>query len=458
MNKKVVIISLILFIVAISFIPIGIALNKTIASENYIYDGIYINDIDVGGMTKEEAAKVLHERFSLPIQNKNIKLIYNDKSYNLSFKDLNAKYNIDESVAKAFNYGKDGNLFNKTMNRKKIKKENYRIQLGFSYDFNKVGELVKNISSDINVDGKDASITYDNGKFKVSNDVSGLKVNEEKLKDLIKKEIEPNSKVDKIDIPVDIVEARIKSETLSKINKKISTFTTYYKASDVNRTENLRIACSAINGVLLMPGETFSMNKALGPRLAEKGYKEAPVIVENKVIPGLAGGICQVTTTIYNAVLLANLPIVQRSQHGLVVSYTGPGRDATISGNEIDMKFKNSNKYPIYIQSYLNNGGVVVNLFGADEHPGQSVEIVTEIYERVKADVEYIDDNTLENGSTVVEQRPIEGIKSKTYKKIYQDGNLVRTDLVSKDYYKPVKGVIRVGKKISKTSKKTATP
>ncbi|HBX48585.1 MAG TPA: hypothetical protein DEF85_06820, partial [Clostridiaceae bacterium] len=191
MNKKIVIISLILFIIAISFIPIGISLNKTITSENYIYDGIYINDIDVGGMTKEEAAKVLYERFSLPIQNKNIKLIYNDKSYTLSFKELNAKYNIDESVAKAFNYGKDGNLLNKTMNRKKIKKENYKIQLGFSYDFNKVDELVKNISSDINANCKDASITYDNGKFKVSNDVSGLKVNEEKLKGLIKKEIEP---------------------------------------------------------------------------------------------------------------------------------------------------------------------------------------------------------------------------------------------------------------------------
>lgn len=458
MNKKIVIISLILFIIAISFIPIGISLNKTITSENYIYDGIYINDIDVGGMTKEEAAKVLYERFSLPIQNKNIKLIYNDKSYTLSFKELNAKYNIDESVAKAFNYGKDGNLLNKTMNRRKIKKENYKIQLGFSYDFNKVDELVKNISSDINVNGKDASITYDNGKFKVSNDVSGLKVNEEKLKGLIKKEIEPNSKVDKINIPVDVVEARIKSEMLSKVNTKISTFTTYYRASDVDRTENLRIACSAINGVLLMPGETFSMNKALGPRLAEKGYKEAPVIIESKVIPGLAGGICQVTTTVYNAALLANLPIVERSQHGLVVSYTGPGRDATISGNEIDLKFKNSNKYPIYIQSYLNNGGVVVNLFGANEHPGQSVEIVTEIYERVKADVEYIDDNTLGDDSSVVEQRPIEGIKSKTYKKIYQDGNLVRTDLVSKDYYKPVKGKIRVGKKTSRTSKNTSTP
>ncbi|HCL49606.1 MAG TPA: hypothetical protein DHW76_01200, partial [Clostridiaceae bacterium] len=209
MNKKVVIISLILFIIAISFIPIGIALNKTIASENYIYEGIYINDIDVGGMTKDEATKVLYERFSLPIQNKNIKLIYNDKSYNLSFKELNAKYNIDESVAKAFNYGKDGNLFNKTMSRKKIQKENYKIQLGFSYDSNKVGELVKNISSDINTNSKDASITYDNGKFKVSNDVSGLKVNEVKLKDLIKKEIKPNSEVDKIDIPIDVVEARI---------------------------------------------------------------------------------------------------------------------------------------------------------------------------------------------------------------------------------------------------------
>jgi vancomycin resistance protein YoaR len=215
----------------------------------------------------------------------------------------------------------------------------------------------------------------------------------------------------------------------------------------VNRTENVRIAANAINGILLMPGDVFSMNKALGPRVESKGYKEAPVIINGTVVPGLAGGICQVTTTVYNAALLYDLEIVERRQHGLAVSYVGAGRDATISGDAIDFKFRNTNQSPIYISAVMGKSTLSVNLYGYDEHPGRSVKIASEITERIKPDTEYINDSTLEVGKTVTEEKPITGLKSKTYKKIYQDGKLISTQLISQDYYKAAKGKIRVGTK-----------
>jgi vancomycin resistance protein YoaR len=156
----------------------------------------------------------------------------------------------------------------------------------------------------------------------------------------------------------------------------------------VNRTENVKIAAAAVNGVIVLPGEVFSMNKALGPRVASKGYKEAPVIINGTVAPGLAGGICQVTTTVYNAALLYDLEIVERRQHGLAVSYVGAGRDATISGNAIDFKFRNNNKYPIYSSAIIGKSTLTINFYGTNEHPGRYVQIATEIYERIKPDTE----------------------------------------------------------------------
>lgn len=446
-----------ILLIAIILTGVGIVVKNTTAAENKIFEGVYINNVNVGGMDVNTASKLLEDKFNKNVKDKKIYISYEDKKYTIDYKKLKAHYDIDKAVNKAFSYGKSGNVIEKTLNRLKIKKSNYNINLEFTADTSIVSGYIKKISKDINEDPVDAKISY-NGSFNITPDVSGRKVNEEKLKGLIENAVNPEDKEEKVDVPVDVVAASVKGDMLSKIDTKLSTFSTKFSTADENRAGNIKIAAQTVNGTVVMPGAIYSMNKTLGPRVEKKGYKEAPVIINGTHVPGLAGGICQATTTVYNAALLANFDIVSRKPHQLKVGYVPAGRDATISGDAIDMKFKNTNKYPIYIQTIVTSGNIRVNIYGANEHPGQTVEITSEVYEKVPTTTQYINDPTLEVGKQVVDEKPTIGIKSRTYRKVYENGNLVKTEQISKDYYKPVKGKIRVGTKAAvETSSQTNT-
>ena len=436
-----------IFAVIALFTSAGVIIYNTSSAEKNIFNGVNINNISVGGMSKDNARKILEEKFNIPISNKIINLNSGDYKYSLQYGELNAHYDIDTAVNKAYEYGKTGNFINKTRNRLLLKKEPVNINMEFMFDKNVINKVIKDVNKKVYKDPKNAKISFNGGNFKVTSDELGVKVNEVKLEQMISEAVKPDSTVDSITVPTETTAAKIKGDMLSKINTKISSFTTVFKPSDINRTENIRIASEQANGALILPGDVFSMNKALGPRIESKGYKEAPVIIKGTVVPGLAGGICQVTTTIYNAALLSNLEIVERSQHGLTVSYVGVGRDATISGDVIDFKFRNTNKYPIYVYIAMGKSSLTVSLYGANEHPGQYVQLASEITERVKPDIEYIYDTSLDNGVKITEVKPITGIKSKTYKKVFQDGKLISNELINQDFYKPVKGKIRVGTK-----------
>lgn len=456
MKKGFKIIILILMLAIISA-TVGIILSDTASAQELIYDGISVNGVNVGGMTKEEAKKVLEEKFNKIIKNRKINIYHENNKFVIDYKMLKAHYDVDKAVDEAFEYGKEGNLLEKTIVRFKLKNDSHDIKLQFVADTSIVSKEVKNIAKKINFEPVNATITLTSSGFKVTPDKNGKKVNEKKLESLIKEAIKPIGGQEDINAPVDIVEAPVKAEMLSKINTKISSFTTKFNLGDVNRSGNIKIAASYVNGTVVMPGEVYSMNKTLGPRLESKGYKEAPIIINGTHVPGLAGGICQVTTTVYNAALLANFPILERRPHQLRVGYVPAGRDATISGDAIDMKFKNTNKFPIYIKASVNQGSITVTIYGAKENAGQSVEITSEVLEKIPATTEYVNDPTLPKGQTVVEEKPTDGMKSITYRKVYQNGKLIKTEIISKDYYKPGKGKVRVGTKVVSNSQEIQT-
>lgn len=436
-----------LLLLIIIFITFGIILGDTASAQDMIFEGISINGVNVGGMTKEEAKNILEEKFNKNLKNKKIYINYENNKFTIDYKQLKAHYDVDKAVDAAFDYGKEGNIFEKTILKYKLKNNNYDIKMQFVSDTSIVNKEIKKISQKINFDPINASIKLTSSGFKVTPDKNGKKVNEKKLEELIVSSIKPTDTQENINIPVDIVEAKIKADILNKIDTKISSFTTKFNLGDVNRSGNIRVAASFVNGTVVMPGEIYSMNKTLGPRLESKGYKEAPVIINGTHVPGLAGGICQVTTTVYNAALLANFQIVERRPHQLRVGYVPAGRDATISGDYIDMKFKNTNKYPIYIKANVSGGSITVTIYGAKENSGQTVEITSEIIEKTPADTEYINDPTLLAGQKVVEEKPIDGMKSITYRKVYQNGKLIKSEIISKDNYKVGKGKVRIGTK-----------
>ncbi|SHE77941.1 VanW family protein [Caloramator proteoclasticus] len=422
-------------------------LNSTNKASNKIFEGIYINNEYVGGMTKEEANKLLNEKFNSKIQNRKIDMFYGDKKYSIDFKRLKAHYDIEKAVEEAYSYGKTGNIIEKTIQRYNLKRNPYNIPLNFVSDTTILEGEVKKIAKDINKEPIDAKISRISGKFIITPEKSGIAVDEPKLIEFIKNEIKPEGEIEKIEVPTKVVEAKIKAEALSNITTKISSFTTSFKPSDVNRTGNIKIAAKYLTGTVIMPGDVFSMIKVLGPRNENQGYKEAPVIINGKLEPGLAGGICQVSTTMYNAALLGNFEIVKRRPHGLAVAYVAPGRDATIAGDSIDFQFKNNYNNPIYIEAVVETSTITINIYGANERIGQSVEIVSEVYERTEPKVEYINDPNLPEGQKVVEIKPIAGMKVRTYRKIYQNGKLIKTEKLGDDTYKVLNGKIRVGTK-----------
>lgn len=193
----------------------------------------------------------------------------------------------------------------------------------------------------------------------------------------------------------------------------LSTYSTNYAASNKNRTTNLILAANKINGTVLMPGETFSYNKVVGARTIEAGYKEAPIYVSGKVVDGLGGGICQITTTLYNAVVYANLEIVQRSNHQFVPSYAPASRDATVVYGSIDFQFKNNRNYPIKLVCSVSGGVANFQIFGLNQEDDCEVEI-----------------------SSYITGRTSSAIYSEAYKILKRDGKEISRQLLSKDVYK----------------------
>lgn len=193
----------------------------------------------------------------------------------------------------------------------------------------------------------------------------------------------------------------------------LSSFSTNYAASNVNRTTNLRLAANKINGTVVMPGETFSYNKVVGARTISAGYKEAPIYVQGQVVDGLGGGICQITSTLYNAAVYANLDITQRTNHQFVPSYVTASRDATVVYGALDFQFVNNRKYPIKIQCSVSGGVANFQIFGLKQDDDYEVEI-----------------------SSYITGRTSTAIYSEAYKILKRDGVEVSRVLLSKDVYK----------------------
>ncbi len=262
-------------------------------------------------------------------------------------------------------------------------------------------------------------------------------------KDIIKEKKEEYTIPLKITVP----EKTIDSLAGEAFPVSLGEFVTRYDVKDQNRSENLAIASKKIDGTIILPGETFSYNKVVGERTISEGYKEAGQYIGGKLVNGIGGGICQLSSTLYNAVLYANLEIVARTNHGYLCAYINGGRDATVVYGSIDFQFKNTRKYPVKIKSTVRNGVVEVAIYGIPEEKEYEVVIEDEIVETIPNTTTYIDDNTLEKGTEITEQQGFEGAKSITYKVLKYQGVVESKTLLSNDTYKPMETVIRRGTK-----------
>ena len=292
--------------------------------------------------------------------------------------------------------------------------------------------------------------------FEVINEVNGLDFDKDQAKSLYIA-LKPGETA-KVDLKV--TEPKIKVADLGDVLFKtlIATYTSKYDISDKNRVTNLEIAANRCNNTVLYPGDEFSYNKALGHRTTANGYKMGNSFAGGKVVQTIGGGICQVSSTLYNAVLRAGLTITDRTAHGMYVQYVPQSTDATVVDNAIDFKFRNDRKYPVKIVTTCENGVMTASIYGVKEVDEPTIDIETKILETIEYTTQKQNDSSMKKGTTKVVQKPVNGYVSEAYKVYYKNGKEISRELISKDKYIPTNEIIKVGTKVDKPAGEVVTP
>lgn len=343
----------------ISLTSLGIGSDKSTENKK-IHDNIVIENIDVGKMTKKEALKKLNETYEI----KNFKIFYNDKTWDISPQNIDIDYHIEESVNKAFNYTRSDNTWENIKRRTGLRfNKPYTIKLKATYSEIKLSEELSKISNEINIDAQDATLKVEpNGEIRRTKSKIGKQVDLSRLKEEIYTMLN-NKRIKDVNLEVIDLKPRISTEEVESIDTILAQFSTSFNDS-TSRGSNIHVAGESTSDILLMPGEMFSYNRATGARTWNNGYKSAPIIVGGRVVNGEGGGVCQVSTTIYNAALLSGLKIDEVHNHTIPSRYAPRGRDASVSYGYTDLKFTNPFNHPIYIKNIVGNGAITTKIYG----------------------------------------------------------------------------------------------
>lgn len=302
---------------------------------------------------------------------------------------------------------------------------------------------IEKIHSEIYKEPKDAY--YTQNPFAVFSSETGLDFN---ISMDEAKNIAANS-VDTCTIPLKTLYPKVTTDDLGMeaFPDLLASYSTNYSTSSANRSTNIALAASKINGTVLMPGEVFSFNGTVGKRTPQAGFKIAGVYANGTTSSDYGGGICQVSSTLYNAVLKANLDIVNRVNHMFTVGYVPIGLDATVSWGAPDFKFKNSRKYPIKLVAKTSNKKLYISVYGCKEDVEYDVELISYKTGTVKYSTVYTTDSSLAKGKTKVVQAGSNGSTSVAYKVLKLNGKEVSRTLLSKDTYSPHNQIIARGTK-----------
>lgn len=415
-----------------------------ILSYGSIYDGIYYKGINISGYKQDDAKKLLYNKVQAPVDKKSLTLIYKDKTWKLKYKDLKLTYNYQQAVNDAYRIGRNGSIFTKMADISSTKSNKVNLPVKIYKDTSYVEKLLANIENSINNPKQEPSMQLVGDSFVIRSGHYGIKVDKNKVRAQILSEVN-NMSEDSIYIPVVADPVKHSTQELYKVKDMLGSYQTKAGGTE-NRIHNIILAASKLNTTVIYPGEIFSLNKALGPRTSKNGFRTAPVIINNKVEQDEGGGVCQVATTLYDAVIRSELAVEQRAHHTIPSSYCPIGQDATIAGNYIDFKFRNSSPYPIYIKSWVGDGYLNCDIYGYKQNPKEVVYIESKIVSKTPAPkYKYVVDKTLPKGKTVQEKGSFGGYVVEVYRIVKVNGKEVRRKRLSVNKYLPIQGIMRVG-------------
>ncbi len=416
--------------------------------ENVILSGILIDGNDVSGMTYEKALSYVSSKVDTNTEGNIISIKSSDGkySYTYTFQDFELKFDIEGAVNRALDFAKDSTSPDWWRQFKAL--EVGTVDFGImSYNKAQVRSYVNAISDKIYVEAKDAGLKRENGQFIVTPSQTGYNIDKETILSQVYDLIDKREFGKEVMFDIEITEPKHKDADVSGITGIIGTYSSPYTGGDDNRIQNLRNGCSKINGVIVYPGEEFSTNDHFNPCTTANGWASAGTIVNGKIEDSIGGGMCQVSSALYMALLNAEVKITERFNHSMKVGYADYGFDATLAGDYKDLKFVNDTDCAIFIESYLANSNVVVNIYGKEIHSsGRTLKFYNKfIKENPPDDPITKEDSSLPAGTQKLDVTAKNGYIYELYKEVYENGVLIDTVKINTSTYLPRRQVTLIG-------------
>lgn len=463
MQKRGIILAVL--VIAFMFAVIGAYLffsyGRIKPEDDRICDGVRVDSVEIGGMTKDEAMQAVNA-YTAEKTNQTVEIDVNSQVVTTTVGGLGYTFSAGDFLDKAIAVGKKGTMLENYQEIKQASQGKITYSVQSQLDEKALRQFVKKNCKKLCTRAKNSDIKMKDGEFVYSESRDGVSLDVDETAQMIQKAVSEaqSGTVIHVTANVKVEQPKVTKETAAKCKDKIGTFSTVFSAGNVNRSKNLANAARLINGSVLYPGETFSVHDTISPLTEDNGYYEAASYNNGKVEDSLGGGVCQVSTTLYNAVLKAELEIVERSPHSMVVSYVKPSMDAAIAGDYKDFKFKNNTQVPIYIQGGTYSGTIYFNIYGEETRDeGREVVFESEVTDTIEPGADKVTfDKTKPESFMQVTQEAHTGYKAKLWKIVKENGKETKTQVNSSTYSASPRYVVRGSmKEPKKTEKPEAT-
>ena len=407
--------------------------------------GVKVGDVALTGLSRDHALNALEERFE-PCLDQTLVIVDNGFRFFCQPREWGFSFDYEAMLAEAFALGHEGSILRQWIERRNIKRDPVEHQVKIITDRVLLGELIRLLEMQVNVEPiKSNIIVNKEGQVKHTPSRLGRQLNTHRLLEALSEAIISKERKE-LTLPVDQVNPALVDEEVAGwgLTSVISFYTTEFDEGNLDRTNNLKVSVARLHGALLPSKQQFSFNRWVGPRDLKHGYKEAPVVLENELVPGIGGGICQVSTTLYNAWLLAGFKVSKRHNHSLPITYVEMGRDAAVVYGAQDLVFTNPLKTPILISAVIEGNSLTVALLGKGTRKYRYT-LEPRIVERIPPQLVRVEDPSLEQGHEVIEEQGQEGFKVELWRKSFLDGEEVGSERLGLSVYKPKPRLIRVG-------------
>lgn len=420
-----------------------------LGDQDKILEGVKIGDVEVGGLTEEEADKKV-EDYITQLENRQVTIAIEDEEIVASAAELGFSSDAGDSVQKAYKLGKSGNFFSKFQVMSEIDAGEKDFEMTNTVDEILLSAYIEENCKKFDVKAKNSKLKLVDGKFKATKSQDGREVQVEDTAAVISHALLKNVSEKPLEVMavVKVTKAKYTKEQVAKCKDLLGSYSTSYGTSTAARATNVKVAANYINGTVLYPGKTFSVIKTIKDRTIENGYQSAAEYSSGKVVDGIGGGVCQVSTTLYNAVINAELEIVERSPHSMVVAYVDVSRDAAIAGDYKDFKFKNNTDVPVYIAATADGSTLSFRIYGEETRPAnRKISFESEVLETIQpGEPKITEDPTKPASYRAVTQSAHVGYKARLWKVVTIDGVEKERVQINSSVYAAEPEYVTVGK------------